>query len=171
MLLSKEMAIGFIGLGVMGRPIAANLIKAGYKLIVYDQFVKLNDLVSLGAERAVSSKEAASGSEIVIIVLPNSTQVREAILGVGGIVEGLRPGTVVADMSSISQDLASEVSEVLSKKKSSFLKLRVSGGKAEALNGTLSITAEGDKKAFDKIKPVLQGIASIVEITFPHKNG
>ena len=156
--------VGFIGLGSIGRPIAEKLIKAGYKLIVYDQFAKFYDLVSLGAEGAVSNKEVASGSEIVITVLPNSAQVKEAILGVGGVVEGLRKGMIVADMSSISQDLGREVGLALKKKNAAFLALQVSGGKAGAVNGTLSLMAEGDRHAFEKVKPILEKIASNIEV-------
>jgi 2-hydroxy-3-oxopropionate reductase len=86
------MDIGFIGLGIMGRPMAKNLIKAGYKLTVYDKFAKFDDLIALGAEGASSNKEAASKCAVIITMLPNSPQVKEAILGEGGRWRG--PGPV-----------------------------------------------------------------------------
>ena len=157
------MIIGFIGLGIMGRPIAENLIKAGYKLIVYDQFAKFDDLVSMGAERAVSNKEAASGSEIIITVLPNSLQVKETILGIGGVVEGLKKGSIVIDMSSIAQDLSNEVILALKKKNAAFLDVQVSGGKAGAIHGTLSMFVKGDKNHYTKVRPILEKTASHIE--------
>ncbi|MCL2479737.1 MAG: NAD(P)-binding domain-containing protein, partial [Treponema sp.] len=87
--------IGFIGLGIMGRPMATNLFKAGYKLIVYDKFAAFDDVKALGAEGASSSREVASKSDIVITMLPNSPHVKDAILGKDGVAEGIRPGTTV----------------------------------------------------------------------------
>jgi len=154
--------IGFIGLGIMGRPMAKNLIKAGYKLIVYDKFAKYDDLVSLGAERAVSSKDVASKSEIIITMLPNSPHVKEAILGAGGVMEGLKPGSIVVDMSSIAPEASQEIGAALSAKKSVLLDAPVSGGEPKAIDGTLSIMAGGDKAAFEKVKPILEKMGASV---------
>src|SRR5215469_13775137 len=108
-----EGKIGFIGLGIMGRPMAKNLIKAGYKLVVYDKFAKFDDLVSMGAEGAASNKEVASKSEIIITMLPNSPHVKEAILGAGGVIEGVKAKTIVVDMSSIAPAASQEVGAAL----------------------------------------------------------
>jgi len=159
--------IGFIGLGIMGRPMAKNLIKAGYKLVVYDKFAKFDDLVSLGAEGAVSNKEAASKSEIVITMLPNSPHVKEAIVGAGGVIEGLKKGTIVVDMSSIAPETCREVGAVLAKKNAAFLDAPVSGGEPRAIDGTLSIMAGGDKAAFEKVKPILEKMGSSVILVGP----
>jgi 2-hydroxy-3-oxopropionate reductase len=159
--------IGFIGLGIMGRPMAKNLIKAGYKLVVYDKFAKFDDLVSLGAEGAVSNKEVASKSEIIITMLPNSPQVKEAIIGAGGVIEGLKKGTIVVDMSSIAPEACREVGAVLAKKNAAFLDAPVSGGEPRAINGTLSIMAGGDKAAFEKVKPILEKMGSSVVLVGP----
>ena len=159
--------IGFIGLGIMGRPMAKNLIKAGYKLVVYDKFAKLDDLVSLGAEGAVSNKEVASKSEIIITMLPNSPHVKEAILGAGGVIEGIKKGTIVVDMSSIAPDACREVGAALAKKNAVLLDAPVSGGEPKAIDGTLAIMAGGDKAAFEKVKPILEKMGSSVMLVGP----
>ena len=154
--------IGFIGLGNMGRPMAKNLIKAGYKLLVYDKVAKSDDLQSLGAERAVSNKDVASKSEIIITMLPNSLQVKEAILGAGGVAEGVKKGAIVVDMSSISPETCREIGAVLEAKNAVFIDAPVSGGEQKAIEGTLEIIAGGDKAAFEKAKPILSGMGSSV---------
>ena len=154
--------IGFIGLGIMGRPMAMNLIKAGYKLIVYDKFAKFDDLVSLGAEGAVSSKDVASKSEMIFIIMPNYSQVKETILGAGGVTEGLKKGSVVVDMSSTNSELCRELCTAIEAKGAAFLDAPVSGTEAAAADGKLSIAAGGDKAAFEKVKPVLSKLASQV---------
>ena len=154
--------VGFIGLGNMGRPMAKNLIKAGYKLLVYDKFAKSDDLQSLGAEKAVSNKDVASKSEIIITMLPNSSQVKEAILGAGGVAEGVKKSTIVIEMSSISPETCREIGTVLEKKNAVFIDAPVLGGEPKAIEGTLEIIAGGDKAAFEKVKPVLSGMGSPV---------
>ena len=154
--------IGFIGLGSLGRSMAKNLIKAGYKLFVYDKVAKSDDLVSLGAERAVSNKDVASKSEIIITMLPNSSQVKEAILGAGGVAEGVKKGTIVVDMSSISPETCREIGAVLEKKNVAFIDATVSGDEQKAIDGTLEIIAGGDKTAFEKVKPILSDMGSPV---------
>ena len=156
------MIIGFIGLGTIGRPIAENLIKAGYKLIVYDQFAKFDDLVSLGAEGASSNKEVASKCDIIITMLPNSPHVKEAILGVGGVIEGIKGGTIVIDMSSIAPAASQEVGSALKEKNAAFLDAPVSGGEPKAIDGTLAIMVGGDKADFEKVKPILEKMGSSV---------
>ena len=154
--------IGFIGLGIMGRPMAKNLIKAGYKLVVYDKFAKFDDLVSLGAEGAASNKEVASKSDIVITMLPNSPHVKEAILGSGGVIEGIKSGTIVVDMSSIAPAASQEVGAALKAKNVEFLDAPVSGGEPKAIDGTLAIMVGGDKAVFEKVKPMLEKMGSSV---------
>jgi len=163
--------VGFIGLGIMGRPMAKNLINAGYKLVVYDKFAKFDDLVSLGAEGAVSSKEVASKSEIIITMLPNSPQVKEAILGAGGVIEGLKKETIVVDMSSIAPEACREVGAVIAEKNAAFLDAPVSGGEPNAVDGTLSIMVGGDEAAFEKVKPILEKMGSSVVLVGPPGSG
>ena len=157
--------IGFIGLGIMGRPMANNLIKAGYKLVVYDKFAKFDDLVSLGAEGAASNKEVASKSDIIITMLPNSPHVKEAILGAGGVIEGVKTGAIVVDMSSIAPAASQEVGTALKDKGVKFLDAHVSGGEPKAIDGTLAIMVGGDKEVFEKVKPILEKMGSSVVLT------
>jgi 2-hydroxy-3-oxopropionate reductase len=154
--------IGFIGLGIMGRPMAKNLIKANYKLVVYDQFAKFDDLVSLGAEGGTSNKDVASKSDIIITMLPNSPHVKEAILGSGGVIEGIKSGAIVVDMSSIAPAASQEVGAALKAKGISFLDAPVSGGEPKAVDGTLAIMVGGDAVPFEKVKPVLEKMGSSV---------
>lgn len=96
------MKVGFIGIGIMGRPMAKNLIKAGYSLVVYDKFAPTDDLVALGAVAAKSNKEVAAQSDVIITMLPNSPHVKEAVMGKDGALEGAKSGAILVDMSSIA---------------------------------------------------------------------
>ena len=156
------MKIGFIGLGIMGRPMAKNLLKAGYSLVVYDKLAKTDDLVTLGAEAAASNKEVAAKSDIIITMLPNSPQVREAVLGQAGVLEGAKPGTLLIDMSSIAPTASQEICAALKEKGITMLDAPVSGGEPKAIDGTLAIMVGGDAKAFETAKPVLEKMGSSV---------
>jgi 2-hydroxy-3-oxopropionate reductase len=158
------MTVGFIGLGIMGRPMAKNLIKAGYKLVVYDKFAKFDDLTALGAEGASSNKETASKSDVVITMLPNSPHVKEAVLGAGGVIEGIGAGKIVVDMSSIAPAASQEIGGVLKAKGAAFLDAPVSGGEPKAIDGTLAIMVGGDQKTFDTVKPILEKMGSSVTL-------
>ena len=105
------MNIGFIGLGIMGRPMAKNLLKAGYALTVYDKFAKFDDLVALGAKAGTSNKDVAAKSDLIITMLPNSPNVREAVLGKDGVVDGAKPGTIVVDMRKPKENAVPERSQ------------------------------------------------------------
>jgi 2-hydroxy-3-oxopropionate reductase len=143
---------------------AKNLIGAGYKLVVYDKFAKFDDLVALGAEGASSNRDAALRSDLVITMLPNSPHVKEAILGTAGVIEGIKSGAIVVDMSSIAPEVSREVAAALKAKDVSFLDAPVSGGEPKAIDGTLAIMAGGDKKTFDAVKPVLEKMGSSVTL-------
>ncbi|MDR2103031.1 MAG: 2-hydroxy-3-oxopropionate reductase [Treponema sp.] len=158
------MIIGFIGLGIMGRPMAKNLIKAGYKLAVYDKFAKFDDLVALGAEGAVSNRDLASKGDIIITMLPNSPHVKEAVLGPEGVIEGIKSGAVVVDMSSIAPAASQEVGAALKAKGVGFLDAPVSGGEPKAVDGTLAIMVGGDPGVFEKVKPILEKMGSSVTL-------
>lgn len=104
--------IGFIGLGIMGKPMAGNLLKAGYKLVVYDIISeRIQEAVVAGAEAASSPKDVAARTEIIITMLPNSPQVKEVVLGKEGVIEGAKPGSIIIDMSSIAPIVAKEIAE------------------------------------------------------------
>ncbi|HHV94827.1 MAG TPA: 2-hydroxy-3-oxopropionate reductase [Firmicutes bacterium] len=148
--------LGFIGLGIMGKPMAKNLLKAGYELVVYDiNEEPVKELVELGAKPGASSKDVAERSEVVITMLPNSPEVREVALGKNGIIEGAKPGTIVIDMSSISPIASQEIAAELAKRGITMLDAPVSGGEPKAIDGTLAIMVGGPKDAFEKVKDIL----------------
>jgi 2-hydroxy-3-oxopropionate reductase len=157
------MKVGFIGLGIMGRPMAKNLVKAGHKLVVFD-FNKeaVADLVSNGAASAESGKEVAAQCEVVITMVPNSPHVRAAVLGENGVAEGARPGTVLIDMSSIDPTESRAIGAELEKLGIDMLDAPVSGGEPKAIDGTLSVMVGGKKELFDKFYDMLMVIAGSV---------
>lgn len=156
--------IGFIGLGIMGRPMTRNLLKAGYPLVVYDVVTAaVDEIVAAGAERATSPKDVASKTDVFITMLPNSPHVKEVALGKNGIIESARPGSILIDMSSISPLVAREVAAKLAEKKIRMLDAPVSGGEPKAIDGTLSIMVGGNQADFDEFLPMLKTMgASIV---------
>jgi 2-hydroxy-3-oxopropionate reductase len=155
--------IGFIGLGIMGKPMSKNLIKAGYQLIVSD-FNKnaVSELEQLGAEVAVTPKEIAEKSDIVITMLPNSPNVKQVALGENGLIEGAHEGLVYIDMSSIAPAASQEVYKVLIEKGVDMLDAPVSGGEPKAIDGTISVMVGGKEEVFNKVKPVLEAMAGSV---------
>ena len=157
------MKIGFIGLGIMGRPMAKNLLKAGYDLVVYD-FNKdaVADLVSYGASAAESGKELASQVEAVITMVPNSPHVRAAVLGENGVAEGAKPGLVVIDMSSIDPTESKAIGAELAKMGIDMMDCPVSGGEPKAIDGTISVMCGGKKELFDKYYDMLMSMAGSV---------
>ena len=155
------MRIGFIGLGIMGSPMARNLIKAGRELVVYDVVAeRVTDVVRAGARAGTSSKDVASQADVVITMLPNSPHVKDAVLGPNGVLEGAKPGTIVVDMSSIAPLVAQEVAEALARKDVEMLDAPVSGGEPKAIQGTLAIMVGGKAEVFEKVKPLLLQMGS-----------
>ena len=150
------MKIGFIGLGIMGKPMAKNLLKAGHELVVYDILAApVAELVKAGAKAGLSPKDVAVKSDMVITMLPNSPEVKEVVLGKDGVIEGSRPGTMVVDMSSIAPLATKEVAAALAEKGVEMLDAPVSGGEPKAIDGTLAIMVGGKAEVFEKVKPVL----------------
>jgi len=148
--------IGFIGLGIMGKPMAMNLLKAGYSLTVYDIVPeKIKELVAAGAKAGASSKDVAKQSEIVITMLPNSPHVKEAVLGSGGVLEGTKSGTILIDMSSIAPLASKEIAQKVRQKGVVMLDAPVSGGEPKAIEGTLAIMVGGPQETFDQVKDIL----------------
>jgi 2-hydroxy-3-oxopropionate reductase len=153
--------IGFIGLGIMGKPMSRNLLKAGYDLTVCDiNAAAVSEIVSLGARSAATPKDVAAQTDIVITMLPNSPQVRTVALGAGGIIEGARPGAIVVDMSSIAPQAAQEVAKALAEKGVKMIDAPVSGGEPKAIDATLSIMAGGDPAVFEECLPILKCMGS-----------
>ena len=150
------MKIGFIGLGIMGKPMAKNLLKAGHLLVVYDIIdAPVRELVEAGAAAGESPRDVASQCELIITMLPNSPHVKEAVLGKNGVIEGAKPGSVLVDMSSIAPLASREVAAELASKGIEMLDAPVSGGEPKAIDGTLAIMAGGKKAVFEKVKDVL----------------
>jgi len=155
--------IGFIGLGIMGKPMARNLLKAGYPLTVYDIVPdKAEEVVEAGAKAGSSSKEVAEKSEIVITMLPNSPEVKEAVLGKNGVLEGAKPGTILIDMSSIAPLASKEVAEKAKEKGVTVLDAPVSGGEPKAIEGTLAIMVGGPQETFDEVEDILSVMGASV---------
>ncbi len=157
------MKIGFIGLGIMGKPMSKNLLKAGYQLVVRDHNVGNEaELLEAGATVAKTAREVAEQCDVVITMLPNSPQVKEATLGENGIIEGAKAGTVVIDMSSIAPLASREIHDALAQKNIALLDAPVSGGEPKAIEGTLSVMVGGDKAIFDRCYDIMKAMAGSV---------
>ena len=153
---TRKERIGFIGLGVMGKPMSLNLIRAGYTLTVYDVLPEpVVELVKAGASQGVSPAHVANQSDVIITMLPDSPQVEEVINGKQGVLEGAGPGSIIVDMSSIAPLVAEKLSKVASAKKVHMLDAPVSGGEPKAIDGTLSIMVGGDEEIFNRVKDIL----------------
>jgi 2-hydroxy-3-oxopropionate reductase len=151
--------IGFIGLGIMGKPMAKNLLKAGYSLVAYDlNKDAVEDVVKAGALGASSSKEAAGKAEVIITMLPDSPDVKEVILGKDGVLEGIKPGSIVIDMSSINPLVSQEIEKELRKKEVEMLDAPVSGGETGAIQGTLAIMVGGKEKVFNESVEIFKAV-------------
>ena len=151
--------IGFVGIGNMGAPMAQNLLKAGYPLIVYDLSEKaMESLTKVGAEKASSARDLASRSPIVITILPASPDVETVVLGPEGILEGAKPGDIVIDMSSSYPGSTKMLWERLSAKGIRMLDAPVSGGTEGAHEGTLAIMVGGEEKDYEECRPVFEAM-------------
>lgn len=157
------MKIGFIGLGVMGRPMAKNLIKAGYELHVFDVVAKgVEELVAAGAIAEESNKAVAMASDVVITMLPNSPHVKTVITGPNGVLEGKHEGLKIIDMSSIAPLAIQEVGRACEAAGVPILESPVSGGEVGAINGTLALMCGGEKELFDEMVPILEHMSGTI---------
>ncbi|WP_331525610.1 2-hydroxy-3-oxopropionate reductase [Kineothrix sp. MB12-C1] len=153
------MRIGFIGLGIMGKPMVNNLLKAGHEVIVYDVIQENVDMaVSAGAISADSSKNVAEQCKLIITMLPNSPHVKSVVLGENGVLEGAIEGTILVDMSSIAPMASQEICEACAEKGIKMIDAPVSGGEPKAVDGTLSIMVGGDKDVFDEVYDILMSM-------------
>ena len=153
--------VGFIGLGIMGKPMSKNLIKAGYSLVVADHNPQaVAEVIAAGAETAANAKAIAEQCDVIITMLPNSPHVKEVALGENGIIDGAKPGLVVIDMSSIAPLASREISEALNAKGVDMLDAPVSGGEPKAIDGTLSVMVGGDKAVFGAFRGLSCGVDS-----------
>jgi len=162
------MDIGFIGLGIMGRPMARNLMRAGHRLTVYDTSREsVEETVAAGAEAGKSSGDVASRSEVTFTMVPDGPEVEAAVLGSEGALEGAGPGSILVDMSSISPLVAQKVGIACAEKSVEFLDAPVSGGEPKAIDGTLAIMVGGNRIAFEKVLPLFQVMGSSAVLTGP----
>jgi 3-hydroxyisobutyrate dehydrogenase len=171
MSVGKE-TIGFIGIGVMGKSMALNLLKADYRLFAYDLNPKaLEELKQKGAAIGKSSKEVAGQSDVIITMLPNSDDVEKVILGENGVMEGIRGASIVIDMSTIDPSVSRRISQILQSRNIKMLDAPVSGGPPGAAAGTLSIMVGGDENVFRKCEDIFKAMGKSIFHCGPNGNG
>jgi 2-hydroxy-3-oxopropionate reductase len=164
--------VGFMGLGIMGRPMASNLLKAGFCVVAHTRTrSKVDALVALGAEAGSSPRDVATRSDIVITMVPDTPDVRHVMLGADGVIEGAHDGLVAIDMSTISPTATQEIAAVLASQGVHMLDAPVSGGEAGAIAGTLSIMVGGDEAVFTQCQPVFAAMGKRITYIGPHGHG
>jgi 3-hydroxyisobutyrate dehydrogenase len=168
------MQLGFIGLGVMGSPMAKNLIKAGHELTIYARNPNkagVQEVIKAGAKFAPSIRAVAMASEIVITIVTNSGDVEEVVAGPHGLLEGARKGLIIIDMSTIAPSTSRKLAAEAQEKRVHFLDAPVSGGSQGAINGTLTIMVGGDQTIFERVRPVLEGMGKKENIFYVGASG
>ncbi|WP_078544832.1 2-hydroxy-3-oxopropionate reductase [Litchfieldia alkalitelluris] len=164
------MKLGFIGLGIMGKPMTLNLLKSGYEVTVYDiNKSSIVELVEKGARGAESPTEVGENSDVIFTMLPKGEHVKSVLLDENGVIEGANEGAIIVDMSSISPVQSKELSDLLATKNMEMLDAPVSGGEPKAIDGTLAIMVGGKEAVYEKVKPVLQSMGQ--DITLVGDNG
>src|ERR687893_2258292 len=161
--------VGFIGLGIMGKPMAQNLMQAGYELVLYNRTrEKAEELAGDGgAEVAADPREVAEKSEIIVTMLPDSPDVRDVVVGESGVLEGIREGALLVDMSTISPVVTEELAAEVKGRGASMLDAPVSGGDVGAIEGTLSIMVGGSEEDFERAKPLFDVMGKTVNHVGP----
>ncbi len=168
----SQPTIGFIGLGIMGRPMAGHLLKAGYALVVHDVVREaVAAAVAAGAAEAPSPKAVAERSDVIITMLPDSPDVEAVALGPAGLIEGVRAGMIYADMSTIAPMAAVKVATALGEKGVRCLDAPVSGGEVGAINASLSIMVGGDEAAFEAMRPLFEKLGKTITLCGPNGAG
>ena len=155
--------IGFIGLGIMGKPMSRNLLKAGFCLAVCNRSeASAKELAQIGAEKCLSPRDVATKADTIITMLPNSPDVKEVVLGEKGLIETMRSGSMLIDMTSMDPLISREIASRLAEKNIRMMDAPVSGGEQKAIAGTLSIMVGCNKDDFDEFLPVLQAMGSSI---------
>ena len=168
----QKARVGFIGLGIMGRPMAGNILKAGYPLTVYNRTrSKSEEFASQGAKVAETPAQVAESSEIVITIVSDSPDVEEVVAGPQGVLEGIAPGSIVVDMSTISPAVERELDGSLRAKNCLLVDAPVSGGDVGARNATLAIMVGGDPQALERVRPVLEVMGQSITYCGPVGSG
>jgi 2-hydroxy-3-oxopropionate reductase len=164
--------IGFVGLGVMGKPMAKNLIKAGHTLVVHNRSRGASDEVAAaGATAAASPADVARQSTVIITMLPDTSDVETVLTGPNGILSAVQRGAVIIDMSSISPVATKRFAALAAEKGATLLDAPVSGGEIGAINATLSIMVGGDESAFTRVRPILEGMGNAERIVYIGESG
>ena len=170
--MANKPSVGFIGLGIMGLPMAGHILKSGYPLTVYNRTrSKTGSLEAAGAAVAASPREVAANSRMIITMVSDSPDVEAVVAGPEGVLEGIRPGSVVMDMSTISPQVERELDEQLRSKGCALVDAPVSGGDVGAQNGTLAIMAGGDREAFDRAVPIFETMGKTITYCGPVGSG
>jgi len=160
--------VGFVGLGIMGRPMLNNLLKAGHTVVAYGRnAAKLDACVAAGAERAGSNREVGERAAIIFTMLPDGPEVEEVVLGTNGILEGAKAGSLIVDMSSISPMVSQKIAAACGAMGVDFMDAPVSGGEPKAVEGTLAIMVGGSEAAFERAEALLKCMGSTVTHTGP----
>jgi 2-hydroxy-3-oxopropionate reductase len=160
--------VGFVGLGIMGRPMLNNLLKAGHTVVAYGRnAAKLDACVKDGAQRGASNSDVGARASIVVTMLPDGPEVEEVVLGENGILAGAEPGTLIIDMSSINPLVSQRIAAACAAKGVDFMDAPVSGGEPKAIEGTLAVMAGGSEEIFAKAEPILKCMGSSVTLTGP----
>lgn len=168
------MQIGFIGIGVMGRPMTLNLLKAGHHVTIFARHpekAEVQEVLQAGAKQAPSPRAVAMASDIVITMLPNSPQVEEVVTGEQGILAGARRGLIIIDMSTIAPAMSRKLGELAATKGVHFLDAPVSGGSQGATNGTLSIMVGGEQEILEQARPALEAMGKNIFYVGPQGAG
>ena len=170
------MQIGFIGIGVMGRPMSLHLLKAGHNVTIFARHpekAEVQEVINAGAKLAPSPRAVAIASEMVITMVPNSAQVEEVMCGPQGILEGARKGLIIIDMSTIAPSTSRKLAGKAAERGVHFLDAPVSGGSQGAENGALTIMVGGEREIFEQVRPVLEAMGKPENIFYvgPHGSG
>jgi 3-hydroxyisobutyrate dehydrogenase len=164
--------VGFIGLGTMGMPMARNLLKAGFEVTVFNRTGSKSEMIRKdGAKVATSPKEVAVGNSIIVTIVSDTPDVESVVLGRDGIAEGIRPGSVVIDMSTISPEATRRMALRLREKGCQMLDAPVSGGEQGAIDGTLSIMVGGEAETIERCMPVLKAMGKTIVHVGPNGKG
>ena len=166
------MKIGFIGLGIMGKPMSRNLLKAGFELIVYDiDETAVKIIEKAGAKPASSPKEVAQNSDVIITMLPKASIGKSVLEDENGILAGIKENSVVIDMSSVSPVASKEFAQLVEAKKCKFLDAPVSGGEIGAVNATMVIMIGGDEAVVERVRPILEALGKSITVVGPNGSG
>ena len=160
--------LGFVGLGIMGRPMMKNLLKAGHSVVAYTRTASVLDpCVAEGAERGASNSDVGARADVIFTMLPDGPEVEEVVLRDGGILEGAKKGAIIVDMSSINPLVSQKIGEACAAMGVEFLDAPVSGGEPKAIDGTLAIMVGGSEAAYGRVEPLLKCMGSSVTLTGP----